>query len=90
MIFNLLNTIAGFNAGIALLMVDTDLATAHGGTIIDDPEEDSYSATHKCHDANGELYFVNFTRDQVTVTSYSDDVILAQVDTWADTVPTLA
>ncbi|MDD5187584.1 MAG: hypothetical protein PHF57_05195 [Methanoregula sp.] len=71
-------------------MADTDLATAHGGTIIHDPEEDSYSATLKCHYANGELYFVNFTRDQVTVTSYLDDVILAQVDTWVDTVPALA
>ncbi|MFA5213018.1 MAG: hypothetical protein WC406_06775 [Methanoregula sp.] len=46
--------------------------------------------TLKCHYANGELYFVNFTRDQVTVTSYLDDVILAQVDTWVDTVPALA
>ncbi|MFA7302879.1 MAG: hypothetical protein WC015_00085, partial [Methanoregula sp.] len=84
------NTIAGFNAGIALLMADTDLATAHGGTIIHDPEEDSYSATLKCHDANGELYFVNFARDQLSVSSYSDDAILAKVETWADTVTALA
>ena len=84
------NTIAGFNAGIALLMADTDLAIAHGGTIIHDPEEDSYSATLKCHDANGELYFVNFARDRISITSYSDDAILAKVDTWADGVTALA
>jgi len=89
MIFNLLNTIDGFNAGIAHLMADTDLrprTEARSSTT----RRKTRTPTLKCHDANGELYFVNFTRDQVTVTSYSDDVILAQVDTWADTVPALA
>ena len=84
------NTIAGFNTGIALLMADVPLATAHGGTAIHDPEVDSYAATLKCHDANGELYNVTFSRERMTVTSYSDDAILARVETWADTVTALA
>jgi len=46
--------------------------------------------TLKCHDPNGELYNVTFSRDRVTVQSYSDDAILAKVETWADTVPALA
>jgi hypothetical protein len=33
---------------------------------------------------------VAFTRDRVTVSSYSDDAILTAVETWADTVPALA
>jgi hypothetical protein len=33
---------------------------------------------------------VNFSRNQVTLTSYSDDAIRTQVDTWADTIPALA
>jgi len=63
---------------------------AHGGTAIHDPDAYSYSATLKCHDANGELYMVNFSRDRVTITSYSDDAIRTNVETWADTVAALA
>jgi len=66
------------------------LATAHGGTANHDPDEDSYSATLRCHDANGELYYVNFSRDRISVTSYSADAILTKVETWADSVPALA
>jgi len=84
------NSIAGFAAGVAILMANAPLATAHGGTAIHDPDEDSYSATLKCHDANGELYFVNFSRNRMIVASYSEDAILAKVETWADTIAGLA
>ena len=84
------NTIAGFAAGVAVIMANAPLATAHGGTAIHDPDEDSYSATLKCHDANGELYYVNFSRDRISVTSYSADAILTKVETWADTIAGLA
>ena len=84
------NTIAGFNAGVAVIMASAPLATAHTGTIIHDPELDGYSATLRCHDPNGEIYSVNFTRDRLSVSSYSDDAILAKVETWADTVTALA
>jgi hypothetical protein len=33
---------------------------------------------------------VNFSRDLVTLTSFSDDAIQSKVETWADTVPALA
>ena len=84
------NTITGFAAGVAVLMASAPLATAHTGTAIHDPELDGYSATLRCHDPNGEIYYVNFARDQISVTSYSDDAILAKVDTWADTIAALA
>jgi hypothetical protein len=84
------NTIAGFNTGVAAVMANTANNTAHGGTAIHDPDADSYSATLKCHDPNGELYFVNFSRTQVSVTSYSDDSIRTRVETWADGVAALA
>jgi len=84
------NTIAGFNAGVAVLMASAPLATAHTGTAIHDPELDGYSATLRCHDPNGEIYYVNFARDRMSVTSYSDDAILAKVETWADTIAGLA
>jgi hypothetical protein len=33
---------------------------------------------------------LNFSRDRVTLTSYSDEAIRTSVETWADTVPALA
>ncbi|MCX6690943.1 MAG: hypothetical protein NTW33_02535, partial [Methanoregula sp.] len=84
------NTIAGFNPGVGLVMADTAMATAHNGTTIHDPDEDGFSATLKCHDPNSEIYTVTFTQDQISISSYSDDAILAKVETWADTVTALA
>ena len=84
------NTITGFNAGVAVIMASAPLATAHTGTAIHDPDNDTFSATLRCHDPNGEIYYVNFARDRLNVTSYSDDAVLGKVDTWADTVAALA
>jgi hypothetical protein len=84
------NTIAGFNAGVTALLAAAAVTTAHGGTAVRDPGSDAFSAILKCHDANGELYSVNFSRDRVTITSYEDDAIRTNVETWADTVAALA
>ena len=84
------NTITGFAAGVAVIMASAPLATAHTGTAIHDPDNDTFSATLRCHDPSGEIYYVNFARDRISVTSYSDDAVLAKVDTWADTVAALA
>ncbi len=53
-------------------------------------QTDTYAATLKCHDPNGELFNVNLSRSQVTLTSYSDDSIRTRVETWADGVAVLA
>ena len=84
------NTLAGFNAGITALLAAAAVSTAHGGSVVHDLGKDAFSATLRCHDANGELYMVNFSRDRVTITSYSDDAIRTNVETWADTVAALA
>ena len=84
------NTIIGFNAGIAAMLANTPNNTAHGGTAIHDPELDTYSATLKCHDPNGELYFVTLSRQQVSISSYEDDSIRTRIETWADGVAALA
>jgi hypothetical protein len=57
---------------------------------VNSAEDERYAVTLRCHDANGEIYYVAFARDQVTISSYSDDAIVARVDTWADTKPALA
>lgn len=84
------DTIAGFNAGIPAVLANTANNTAHGGTPARDPAADSYSATLKCHAPSGELYMVNFSRQQVTLSSYEDDAIRTVLETWADGVPALA
>jgi hypothetical protein len=84
------NTLPGFSSGVAALLAAVPISTAHGGTVAHDTDNDAFSATLKCHDPNGELYMVNFSRDRVTITSYSDDAIQTKVETWADGVPALA
>ena len=84
------STLAGFNAGVTALLAAAAVTTAHAGTAVHDAGDDSFTATLRCHDANGELYMVNFSRDRVTLTSYSDEAIRTAVETWADTVPALA
>jgi hypothetical protein len=84
------NTITGFNAGIAAMLSNAANNAAHGGTPVHDEEGDTYSVTLKCHDPNGELYFVNLSRQQVTISSYTDNSIRTRIETWADGVPALA
>lgn len=83
-------TIASFTSIASLIVADTAMATALGGTPIRDLANEKFAASLKCHDANGEIYFVNFSRDQVTLTSFSDEAIRSRVETWADTVAALA
>ena len=84
------NSITGFNAGATALLASAALTTAHGGTPVRDTDNETYSATVRCHDPNGELYMVTFSRESVSLTSYSDDSIRTKVETWADTVSALA
>lgn len=83
-------TVAAFNTAVANILANTDLATAMGGDPVRDTDGESYSATLKCHDSSGEIYYVSFSRDTVRVSSYSDNAIVATVEAWADTVPALA
>jgi len=83
-------TIAAFTASANQIVANTALATALGGTPVRDSANEKFAATLRCHDANGEIYFVNFSREQVTLTSFSDEAIRSRVETWADTVAALS
>jgi hypothetical protein len=83
-------TLAGFNAGVTALLGAAAVTTAHAGTALHDAENDAFSASLRCRDANGELYMLTFSRSRVSLTSYSDEAIRTAVETWADTVPALA
>jgi hypothetical protein len=83
-------TIAAYTAVANRIMADATIATAMGGTPDRDTDHETYSASLRCHDANGEIYFVYFSRNLVSLTSYSDEAIRTKVETWADTVGSLA
>jgi hypothetical protein len=83
-------TVAGFNANLTEILGTAELATAMGGDAVRDSGAESYSCSLKCHDANGEVYYVTLSRDQIRITSYEDDAIRTKVETWADTKPELA
>jgi hypothetical protein len=84
------DTVAGFNAGAAALLASAPLTAAHGGTPARDSDTETYSATLKCSDPNGEIYMVTIGRERISLTSYEDDAIRAKVETWADSIPALA
>jgi hypothetical protein len=84
------NSITGYTAGITAMLANTGNNAAHAGTPVHNAGADNFSATLKCHDPNGELYQVNFSRQQVTISSYEDDAIRTRIETWADGVPALA
>ena len=83
-------SLAGFNAGVAALLATGSLNTAHGGVPARDSENETYSATLKCHDPNGEIYTLHFSRTRIIIASYTDEAIRAKVETWADTETALA
>jgi hypothetical protein len=83
-------TVSAMNNAISTILAYADLAAAIGGDPVRDADSDTYSCQLKCHDANGEIYYVTFSRETVRVSSYQDDAILAKVETWADTVAELA
>lgn len=84
------NSIAGYNDGIAAVLANTANSTAHGGAPVHNTASDNFSATLKCQDPSGELYFVNFSRYQVTISSYESDAIRTVIETWSDGIPALA
>jgi lipoate-protein ligase A len=81
---------AGFTSGIAAVLANTANGTAHGGSAVHDADRDTFSVVLKCHDPNGELYFVTFSRQQVALSSYEDESIRTVIETWADGVTALA
>ena len=82
-------TQTGLTSAVAIVQGDQDLETAIGGTAAQDPTTDKYSCTLRCNAASGDLYYVTFSRDKIRVTSYEQDSILDDLETWADGIPAL-
>ena len=63
---------------------------AFGGKTRYIPNTDLFFVIQKCHDIKGELFFLSFTRDLVTLSSYHDAGMCYRIETWVYGVPGLA
>lgn len=84
------DSVEGYETGIAAMISNMANLAAHRGKIRHRNDADLFSAILKCHDQNGEIYFVSLARRRLTVSSYTDDAIRKEVETWADSVPELS
>ena len=87
--FETYHTVEGYQYGIHAVLSNMANAAAHGGRPEHVPAGDLFSVTLKCHDPGGELYFLSFARDHVTLSGYTSEEILAKVNAWAKGVPEL-
>ena len=83
------NSVEGYNYGIAAVISNMANIAAHRGKVRHIPDHDLFSVILKCHDPDGEFYFLSIARNRVTVSSYTDDKIRRKVERWVDTVPAL-
>jgi len=83
-------TLAAYTANVTAILGNASVATAMGGTAVHSLEDDTFSATLKCHAASGEIFTLTLSRTALTLASYEDDAIRTTVEAWADTVPALA
>jgi len=80
----------GYETGIAAGISNMANIAAHRGKVRHLPAADLFSVLLKCHDPDGEMYFLSIARDRLTLASYQDDGIRERVERWVATVPELA
>jgi hypothetical protein len=83
------NSVEGYETGIAAVISNMANIASHRGKVKHLPDADLFSVLMKCHDPEGELYFLSLARNRVTLSSYTDDSIRKRVEKWTDTVRAL-
>ena len=84
------DSVEGYETGIAAVISNMANIASHRGKVKHIPAADHFSVLLKCHDPDGEFYFLSIARDRVTLSSYNDDGIRKRVEKWTDGVPALA
>jgi hypothetical protein len=84
------DSVEGYDIGIAAIISNMANIAAHRGKVRHLPGSDLFSVLMKCHDPDGELYFLSFARDRITLSSYKDDSIRKRIEKWTESVPALA
>ena len=83
------DSVEGYETGIAAVISNMANIASHRGKVRHVKDADLFSVLLKCHDSEGELYFLSIARDRITVSSYSDDTIRERVRKWTGSVPEL-
>ena len=81
--------LTGFDSAVANILGNTTLETLMGGDAIHNALLDRASIAVQGCWADGDVFNVTFTRDVVRISAYSDDAIVAALETWADAIPAL-
>jgi len=81
--------VEGYETGIASVISNMANIASHRGKVKHLPDTDLFAVTLKCHDPDGELFFLSIARDRITLSSYTDDRIRKNVGAWTNTVPAL-
>ncbi len=76
------DSVEGFGFGIAAVISNMANRAAHRGNVKHLPESDLYSALLRCHDREGEVYFLSIARDRITLSSYTDERICRKAGNW--------
>lgn len=80
------DSVEGYETGIAAVISNMANIASHRGKVKHVPETDLFSVLLKCHDPNGELYFLSIARSRITLSSYIDNEIEKRVRQWADSL----
>lgn len=83
------NSVEGYQTGIAAVISNMANIASHLGKVKHLPDTDLFSVLLKCHDPNGEIYFLSLARDRITLSSYSDEAIREKAAAWTDAEPAL-
>ena len=84
------DSVEGYETGIAAMISNMANLAAHRGKVRHRKDADLFSVMLRCHDPNGELYFLHLARDRITLSSYFDNAIRQRVERWTDSVPEFA
>ena len=83
------DSVEGYQTGIAAVISNMANIASHRGKVKHLPHADLFSIMLKCHDPDGELYYLSLARDRMTLSSYTDDRIRKRLEKWTETVPAL-
>lgn len=83
------DSVEGYQDGIHAILSNMANIAAHRGKAGHMPGADHFSVILKCHNPDGELFFVSLARDRITVASYTDNAILKKVEAWTASEPAL-
>jgi hypothetical protein len=83
------DSVEGYGTGIASVISNMANIASHRAKPRHLPDADLFSVMLLCHDRDGEFYFLNISRDRITLSSFREEAIRKKVEAWTETIPEL-